>query len=142
MTTLSLSPEARQRRAAKRSPPAQTIPETPIARPEPTAQAAALSPRRTIGQILDGFSARWPAAFTEPPVPLAIGIRVAMLAERGYLSSADLKRGLSVWCRKPAYLKAVAAPGARRVHLDGSDAGEVSDANRAWAGEQLDKVTP
>jgi sRNA-binding protein len=47
---------------------------------------------------------------------------------------------LTRYTSKPRYLRATAEPGARRINLDGSDAGAVSDHDRKHAQYRLDQL--
>ena len=75
--------------------------------------------------------ARWPAAFPAPvPVPLATDIhqeiKQAFASNEEHVSSSHLGGALHHWMDDPRYLAAM-ANGVRRVHLDGTDAGEPDD---------------
>jgi sRNA-binding protein len=65
----------------------------------------------------------------EHPLPLAIGVNKPLAEALGKLRA---KRLLEWWTRHPAYKAAVAA-GGKRYHLDGAEAGEVSEEHRAVA---------
>jgi hypothetical protein len=73
-------------------------------------------------------------------VPFAVGIRHQVSAARAAgvepwatTSLSTIGRFFAAWVRWGAYLEALAAPGSRRVNLDGSDGGEVDEARRAHA---------
>lgn len=67
----------------------------------------------------------------DEPLPLAIGIHKQLypVAERMQVSRRFLRRFLSRWTASPAYQTAMSEAGAVRVNLDGSPAGEVSEAH-------------
>ena len=78
----------------------------------------------------------------ETPVPLAIGIHKQLypIAERMDVSRRSLRKFLSRWTSSRAYQRALSEPGAQRVNLDGSPAGEVtgqhSDSARQRVGNE------
>lgn len=78
----------------------------------------------------------FPAAFAVPR-PLAIGIHDAIAAEFPGAARRTIQQCLREWTRRNDYRLALAAPGARRAGLDGSDAGEVSGRDRERAIEML-----
>ena len=95
---------------------------------------------------------RWPAAFSDPPQPLQIGIG-ALIAEAlykrewelmGYSLFTHTRRGqtlsdaLHIWTRSPLYLKACTR-GAARVNLNGESVGEVSEAQAVFAAMELQR---
>lgn len=76
-------------------------------------------------------------AFGDPPRPLAIGVdRQIRDALGGRYRRKAIGRVLAWWTRLPEYIAAVAA-GGQRINLDGSNAGDVSEAHRKKAVEQL-----
>lgn len=85
------------------------------------------------------LQARFPVAFDKPRRPLAVGIREEIRAHIGPEAVADtaLHQALASHTGRASYLQAVIAAGSRRIHLDGSDAGEVSEESRRIAGEKL-----
>jgi hypothetical protein len=73
---------------------------------------------------------RFPVLFDMTcPQPLAIGVDKRLAALIGDDRAGFL---LAWWTRWPAYVAAVAA-GGRRYHLDGSEAGEISEEHRRTA---------
>lgn len=82
---------------------------------------------------------RFPAAFDKPRRPLAVGIREEIRAAIPVeeLPDQKLQQALASHTGRITYLQACLADGARRVHLDGSDAGEVTEDGRRIAGEKL-----
>jgi hypothetical protein len=72
--------------------------------------------------------------------PLAVGIAAEILADprSAGLKPIDVGMALRSWVRHPAYFKALMAPDARRIALDGSDAGPVDPSHAGWAKIQLD----
>ena len=88
--------------------------------------------------LLAELRERHPKAFPadpEAPVPLATYIHKKLIAA-GYDRQA-VAAALGLYVNTPAYLAAVAA-GGRRVRLDGEPAGEVAEAHRQFAREQLE----
>lgn len=88
----------------------------------------------------------YPHAFRADPVrPLAIGSAQALARDRQEgrlpLSVQTLKLALAHWCQQPDYLQALAAGGAC-LHLDGSEAVPVSEADQARAAERLARRRP
>lgn len=85
------------------------------------------------------LQARFPAAFGNPRRPLAVGIReeIRAILPVDELSEQKLQQALYFHTGRITYLQACLADGARRLHLDGSDAGEVDDEGRRMAGEKL-----
>jgi ProP effector len=82
----------------------------------------------------------WPAVFTEPHKPLAIGSgRTIFAARPPELSHKAVKRALYAHCGSNAYPEAIIRSGLRRVGLDGSDAGEVTEEQRSLARQRLEK---
>jgi hypothetical protein len=79
-----------------------------------------------------------PEAFTEPPMPLAIGIYHQIIEVVADQFEADIIRGvLGWWTSRPDYLQAL-AQGGYRVGLDGSAAGEVAADHQQHAAERLE----
>lgn len=79
------------------------------------------------------------AAFTVP-VPLAIGIHRAIRAVLPELPSQRLCRALRHWTGKGSYQKALAAPGAVRVDLEGRPVEPVTEEQRAGAHDHLKRL--
>jgi sRNA-binding protein len=91
--------------------------------------------REQTREVLALLRAHWPALFAAP-VPLATGIEREIRAGLGEtrVPSMRLGRALHYWMHGPGYLAAIAA-GRRRLHLDGTDAGEPDEAQRQHARE-------
>jgi sRNA-binding protein len=89
--------------------------------------------------IIGELRAIWPAAIGENPVrPLACGAGALVIEGRlGGCSKRDAKRALGLHVGTDSYLEALARDGARRVNLDGSDAGAVEEMHREQARERL-----
>jgi hypothetical protein len=105
---------------------------------EREAHAAAVVRRREqTREVLAVLHARWPAAFSTP-VPLAIGVAYEIKLGLGEtrIPAARLNRALHFWTHGSGYL-IVLADGHRRVHLDGSDAGEPDEVARQHARDIL-----
>jgi hypothetical protein len=71
---------------------------------------------------------RWPDIFSAFR-PLAIGIDTELQEATGF-SRKRVSGALHWYTRDPDYLVTLLAPGARRVHLNGDDAGEVTPENQ------------
>lgn len=112
---------------------------TPQAKPRPSrwGRARAEAGSDTVNDLLISFPARWPASFTTPPRPLALGIHHAI---RAAMNSAPLAIELALhdWTTRTLYLTALAA-GGPRYGLDGQPDGTVSAPDRAAAATQLAK---
>lgn len=80
-----------------------------------------------------------PAALVGDHKPLAIGILAALANMVAPENIGKLRRWLEGYVRRPEYLAAVAAPGSRRMNLDGSDAGPVAEAHRVYAAKLIEK---
>lgn len=142
MTTLRLNPTVAAARAAKRKATAD-ITETLAAQPRPSCEAVGGVPnsgesqpqrRRTVSAIHADLRQRWPALFDPTaPKPLAIGIHKAM---RGHgLTNAEIKRGLTTWTKRPAYLQALLRQ-SLRYDLDGGTS-YISAEQAAYAREKV-----
>ena len=82
----------------------------------------------------------WPALFSDPPKPLAIGIRQALIAETNRPSGEDwIKQGLSYWCGSYNYQKAIVAGGAR-YNCQGEPEGQVTEKEQAYAQFFLERI--
>lgn len=68
--------------------------------------------------------------------PLAIGIDKQLIQARPEMNRKLLRTALGMHTRSVPYLKALQAS-ARRVNLDGSEAGEVSEEQRSLASKEL-----
>ena len=79
-------------------------------------------------QLLEALAERWPV-FAET-VPLAIGIHAEIWAAWPDVDRPTLKVALRRYVRSFQYRAALERKGSRRVHLDGSDAGEVEAEHR------------
>jgi sRNA-binding protein len=105
--------------------------------PEPDSEVAVAA--------LAWLRAAYPAVFTTAR-PLAIGVGRTLAAARpAYVAAGALKAALAGRTRRPAYLKALAAPGAHRVDLAGNPIGPVTGEHRAHAAallEELRNTTP
>ena len=82
---------------------------------------------------------RFPLAFDKPRRPLAVGIREEIRAVISVeeLSELQLQQALASHTGRITYLQACLAAAARRVHLDGTDAGAVSVEGQRVAAEKL-----
>jgi sRNA-binding protein len=82
---------------------------------------------------------RWPDVFNvKKPVPLAIGIHVALLEAIPNITDQQLHRVLARWCNRPHYLKTLIA-GADRHGLEGV-LGTVSEETAKLAAEQMEAL--
>jgi hypothetical protein len=128
---IQAQPQLRKKAAA--APPAKP---PPAKAKEPTA----LDNRRRTRRIL---RKRWPSLFGYGPlVPLAVGIRLEIRAaiSPDEITMTQLRRFFDGWCNGPKYKAACARPGARRRHLDGSDAGPAEIEPPAAAVEVLEEA--
>ena len=136
--------------AAKPAAPKAAKPAKPVPTPEQKAarviaeqEAARLARATAIRELTEYLMETYPATFPRPPaapVPLAIGIHVAILdAVRERCSNNTLKVFLNRWTDKPRYLDALVA-GEPRRNLDGTVAGDLSEAEREVAAKALDAL--
>lgn len=80
----------------------------------------------------------YPAIFTRATVvPLAIGIHKQIRAEHPEIPADVLSHFMAFWTRRIPYLKALKANGAVRLNLDGSEAGDVSAEDQAFARSRI-----
>jgi ProP effector len=122
--------------------PASAAAEIEAKRPQrdtpPTAAAEAR--RKRAKAILAVLRERWPAAFCEPPRPLAVGISKHLRALLGAeVTGQDLSSAIYCWTARRSYFAALAR-GEMRVHLDGSPAGEPTPDDRETAMQRLQKL--
>lgn len=93
----------------------------------------------SVAQALETLRERFPEAFRQPPVPLPENIlQTAHEALADQHSKKSVRRALAHWCSRTDYLRAVVAEQARRVDLDGKDAGPVPDIQREAALRRLE----
>lgn len=94
----------------------------------------------TSGQIKYWLRKKYPAMAEGKP--LALGSHKQILKERDPLwSYHKTQAAIGQYSHSRKYLRALAEPGSRRFHLDGSDAGLVSDDHRDHAQELLKRPT-
>jgi hypothetical protein len=136
--------------AAKSAKPEPVKPEMPAPvlpvqqPPEPRQKGPATTPRKVrsyakLEAAIASLREAWPLAFVFPVRPLAIGAGRAILdAKPPGVGRRAIKRALEHYASNDAYLAAV-RDGVHRVALDGSDAGEPNEANRAYARQRLEK---
>jgi len=81
----------------------------------------------------------FPKTFSKmQPLPLATGIQQAAIqAMPPTVNSAELVSFLRQWTRSPAYLKALAEPGAMRCDLNSNSIEPVKDGVKKWAEQML-----
>lgn len=128
-----VKPSPAARRGARKAPVRLVQPEPVEAAPVPT--KAPLSRRQLRNQrraendaIIQQLREMFPAGFTEPPVPLAVGLRQQLRAAIPPLATErKLRRAITWWCHSPAYLEAVAA-GQERRNIDGTPSGDYPSA--------------
>jgi sRNA-binding protein len=88
-------------------------------------------------EILTKLRALFPA-FTDPPVPLAIGIGQEIIEQlAGVHRPSEISLAMRVWCGRTAYLEALAIDGAVRVWLDGTQSEPVSAEHQEQAKRRL-----
>jgi sRNA-binding protein len=73
-----------------------------------------------LNRLAHDLVARYPQTFTDPPVPLAIGVDKPLIAAlAGIWSAKAVRHFLRFWAGRPAYVAAIAA-GEPRCDLDGT----------------------
>ncbi len=94
----------------------------------------------TVKKALSSLRQTFPQALTHPPRPLATDVlSVAQQHLATQHSKKSIRRALSAWCNQMDYLQAVTRSGACCVHLDGSEAGPVTETQRQQAQRRLDR---
>jgi len=138
-------PDAPSQRPVKAVPKVKPPKATPAPAKPSEPPSVGVAPQRKDPSI-QHRAAQWmrreyPELFTAGNVrPLAIGIQKDLAEARPEnVSHLGISRALARWVQQSAYQQALAAEGARRFNLDGSDAGPVSDDHRNHAKELLDK---
>jgi hypothetical protein len=98
-----------------------------------------LEPNLDFNAIYDVLHGKFPEIINmNKPVLLAVGIRKEMSKETG-VSSVVLKRWIAWYCRKSNYY-ANHIQGAIRFHLDGSEAGIVTEKHQKKMEKRLEKI--
>jgi hypothetical protein len=84
-------------------------------------------------KMQETLAARFPACFRTswPKLPLMIGVDRAVITVAPDLNADDVRWGIKVYVREPAYLQMMIA-GAVRVDLDGHPAGVVIENEADW----------
>ena len=96
-------------------------------------------PKADFNAVYDILHGKFPEIINiNKPVLLAIGIRKEMSKETG-VSSVVLKRWIAWYCRKSNYY-ANHIQGAIRFHLDGSEAGIVTEGHQEKMEKRLEKT--
>lgn len=97
-------------------------------------------PLEQLRPLLRALRSRSPAF--RNTLPLAVGISAAVLnlAPDLGVSRVTLRRVLMFWTARPAYLKALATPGAVRHSLDGTPGDPVSADHRDHAQQALQRL--
>jgi hypothetical protein len=120
---------------APKSPALEASPKVPTP-PTPPKRLSRGELRALLAQLREA----WPAAFPDPPRPLAIGTgKLAREARPASMSNRDLNRAMGFYCSSDAYLEALGREGARRIAFDGSDAGAVEAEHRLMALARLEE---
>jgi hypothetical protein len=130
-------------------------PALPVEAPRPPARPAAVSvtaPKRPASTpaktwslaelrgLVEWMRATWPAAFAEPVKPLALGAGALITSARPEgRSHKDIGAAIRFYVNSDGYLEALASGGARRIELDGGDAGPVEEGHREHARERLEE---
>jgi sRNA-binding protein len=97
------------------------------------ARAARIATAAAVNTLAVHLQGAFPAAFCDPPRPLAIGINKPLAeAVKDVHSAKVVAAFLGHWCRRTAYLEALAR-GEPRVDLDGNQTGDVTDHQREVA---------
>jgi sRNA-binding protein len=110
--------------------PAPAPPPTPAKQPKPR------KPPQSVLAAIAAFKAVWPQSFGAMK-PLAVGIHRDVRAAMPELPATALGQAMRYHVGNPAYLSALAVPGAMRVDLDGSPVEPVSDIDREGAAQVL-----
>ena len=98
-----------------------------------------IEPKPDFNAIYDVLHCKFPEIINmNKPVLLAVGIRKEMSKETG-VSSVVLKRWIAWYCRKSNYY-ANHIQGAIRFHLDGSEAGIVTEGHQEKMEKRLEKT--
>ena len=98
-----------------------------------------IEPKPDFNAIYDVLHCKFPEIINmNKPVLLAVGIRKEMSKETG-VSSVVLKRWIAWYCRKSNYY-ANHTQGAIRFHLDGSEAGIVTENHQEKMEKRLEKT--
>ena len=98
-----------------------------------------LEPKPDFNAVYDILHGKFPEIINmNKPVLLAVGIRKEMSKETG-VSSVVLKRWIAWYCRKSNYY-ANHIQGAIRFHLDGSEAGIVTEGHQEKMEKRLEKT--
>ena len=98
-----------------------------------------LKPKPDFNAVYDILHGKFPEIINmNKPVLLAVGIRKEMSKETG-VSSVVLKRWIAWYCRKSNYY-ANHIQGAIRFHLDGSEAGIVTEGHQEKMEKRLEKT--
>ena len=98
-----------------------------------------LEPKPDFQTIYDELHGKFPEVINmKKPVLLAVGIRKEMSKETG-VSSVVLKRWIAWYCRKSNYY-ANHIQGAIRFHLDGGEAGIVTENHQEKMEKRLEKI--
>ena len=98
-----------------------------------------IEPKPDFNAIYDVLHGKFPEIINiKKPVLLAVGIRKEMSKETG-VSSVVLKRWIAWYCRKSNYY-ANHIQGAVRFHLDGSEAGVVTENHQEKMEKRLEKT--
>jgi hypothetical protein len=119
-------------------PPRTPVLPTPA--PAPPPPSIPIIPRKErIAALVKTLERTWPAAFDPSEVrPLRIGSDDEIgQALAGQASKKLIGEALAAWTGHDPYLEALAREGARRVALDGSDAGPVTNDERGFAAQRL-----
>lgn len=94
----------------------------------------------TVKDALASLRQAFPQALAHPPRPLAADVlHVAQEYFAAQHSKKSIRRALSAWCNQIDYLHAVTRSDAYCVHLDGSEAGPVTEMQRQKAQRRLDR---
>ena len=93
---------------------------------------------QALREVLVWLKATWPAAFTEPPSPLALGVHRAIheSAREVETKPAMVTAALGTWCNRISYIRAV-ADGGHRVSLDGSQGEQITPEQREHARQRI-----
>lgn len=117
----------------------QAKPKPPQAKPKPKGKGKPTRTEKT-GLAWQWATSTFPAAFTDPPRPLAIGIHDDLRKQvPANISKTSVRWFMSSWTRAWGYRPALAA-GGPRYGLDGKPAGMVTPEQQEYAREGMERI--
>jgi ProQ/FINO family len=125
--------------AQKATPAPEMHPPAVVEERPATRDPAGVERRNALFMKLRQLSPALFASTAYVPPPLAIGIHAQIIAALG-AEPRDVAVILGIWTGKFRYQKGLKQPGAVRRNLDGSEAGLVSESERQFALQRLEKL--